>query len=223
MALTTEAAEDISIEELNAQIETLNKRLDAYESKQTSKQKGTLELKTAQTVLTIGGRIDLYSNYSWPEATYSAKSIPLESSGENGQLNMSAKYSRFWIKTRTPSIYGPIRTLIESDFNGVPGTETNTNSYGLRLRHAYIQVGNWGVGQTNSAFNAQATLDVLLIAINDTLVRQPLIRYKIYEDRSYTYDISFEQPETTLLDPDANIITPKDDVLPDVIVRLAYH
>lgn len=187
------------------------------------KQKGTIELTTADTVLSIGGRIQMDTTYAWPESSHSASAIPIGSTpGENGQLTFKSKESRLWVKTRTPSDYGPIRTLIETDFVGSAGTETNTNSNGLRIRHAYVQAGNWTLGQTNSAFNTFATLDILHSAINDVFVRQPLIRYS-REKGEYGYDISLEQPETTLLDPDGNIITPKDDVAPDMVARIRYY
>lgn len=227
ISLSLQASDEIIIKELQNQVKTLSERIDTYdlEKKQNSstEQKGILELKSINTVLGVGGRIQLDSVYAWPEGAHSAKSIPLETTGENGQIMMSARSSRLWVKTRTPSQYGPIRALIETDFYGTAGTETNTNSHGLRLRHAYVQAGNWTIGQTNSAFNAQVTLDILLTAINDTFVRQPLIRYKYYENKTSTYDISFEQPETTLLDPDAKIITPKDDVAPDIVARVVYY
>ncbi|MEA2092206.1 MAG: DcaP family trimeric outer membrane transporter, partial [Campylobacterota bacterium] len=172
----------------------------------------------------VGGRIQFHSIYASPEGAFYAGKIPLkkDSLGEKGQLIMSARDSRLWVKTRTPSEYGPVRALIEIDFLGVSGTETNTNSHGLRLRHAYVEGNGFTFGQTNSAFNSNVTLDTISYAVNDTLVRQPLIRYSI-DDRLLAYDISFEQPETTLLDPDGNIITPKDDLLPDIIARVRYY
>ena len=186
-------------------------------------QKGMLELKNAKTVLSVGGRIQLDSRYGWPEGSFFAGSIPLENAGENGQLYMDSRNSRFWIKTRTPSEYGPIRALIELDFLGTAkGTEANTNSHGPRLRHAYVEVNGFTVGQTNSAFNAFVTLDTVSVVINDTFVRQPLIRYTI-ESRVFAYDFSFEQPETTLLDVNGDIITPQDDLSPDVIARVRYY
>ena len=194
----------------------------AVNDERSKKEKRNLELISEKTVLSVGGRIQLDTTYSWPEGTHFAKSIPLETLGEQGQLGMSSRYSRLWIKTRTPSEYGTVRALIETDFLGTEGDETNANSHGLRLRHAYVQVANWTVGQTNSAFNAYVTMDILLTAINDTFVRQPLIRYG-GDSKSFRYDISFEQPESTLLDGDANVITPKDDVAPDVIARTIYY
>ena len=196
---------------------------DASGKKPPVQQKGILELKTAETVLSVGGRIQLDTHYSWPTSSHGACAIPIGSSpGENGHITFDSKYSRIWVKTRTPSEYGPIRTLIETDFIGSEGNEKNTNASHLRIRHAYAQVGNWTVGQTNSSFNTFATLDILYTAINDVFARQPLIRYS-QEGKEFSYDISLEQPETTLLDPDGVIITPKDDVIPDIVARLRYY
>ncbi len=245
------AEDDVELESLKVQAKELSQRIEAYETKkdaeQTStvkdekkevsneyivddvqgynppmRQNGMLELKNADTVLSVGGRIQLHSIYAWPEGSYFAGKIPLDDSGENGQLIMSARDSRLWIKTRTPSKYGPIRTLIEIDFLGTAAAEINTNSHGLRLRHAYLEAAGFTVGQTNSAFNTLDTLDTITYPVNDTLVRQPLIRYSI-NNRSLGYDISFEQPETTLLDQNGTIITPKDDVAPDIVARLRYY
>ncbi len=240
ISLTLYAAEDdAELELLKVQAKELSQRIDAYDTKKGEKnsdyivddtqgysapmnQKGVLELTSANTVLSVGGRIQLHSIYAWPEGSYFAGKIPLDDSGENGQLIMSARDSRLWVKTRTPTEYGPIRTLIEIDFLGTTATEINTNSHGLRLRHAYFEMAGFTVGQTNSAFNAFVTLDTITYAVNDTLVRQPLIRYSV-NNRSFGYDLSLEQPETTLLDQNGTIITPKDDVAPDVIARLRYY
>ena len=198
--------------------------LNLFANEQVVKaQENSLELKTKNTILSVGGRIQLDSEFSSPESAHSAKTIPIgKTLGEDAQSNFSVKNSRLWIKTKTPSEYGMVRALIEVDFKGVQGTEATTNGHGIRLRHSYIQVANWSVGQTNSAFNANTTLDILFLAINDTLVRQPLIRYQ-YESNFLSYALSFEQPETTLVDPYGVIIFPKDDLPPDIISRIIYY
>lgn len=243
------ADDDVELDALKSQVKELSNKIEAYETKKDAEkkpivenseisrdyivddaqgynapmhQKGVLELTSADTVLSVGGRIQMHSIYAWPEGSYFAGKIPLDANGENGQLIMSARDSRLWVKTRTPTEYGPIRTLIEVDFLGTTAAEINTNSHGLRLRHAYLEVAGFTVGQTNSAFNSFVTLDTVMYPINYTLVRQPLIRYSI-NDRSFGYDLSFEQPETTLLDQNGTIITPKDDVAPDVVARLRYY
>ncbi len=183
--------------------------------------RGTLELGSASTVLSVGGRIQLDTDMGWPEGSHFAGKIPLSKAGEDGQLGFSARESRLWVKTRTPSQYGMIRALIETDFKGSSGTETTTNSHGIRLRHAYVQIGPWTAGQTNSLFNAAVTMDTLYDAIDYTLVRQPLLSYG-GGSKAWNWALSLEQPETTLLDPDGNLITPQDDRLPDLGMRLRW-
>lgn len=181
---------------------------------------------TDETILTLGGRIQLDSVYSSPEGSFFAGKIPLEknSVGESTQFFMNARDSRLWAKTRMPSKYGVVRALIETDFWGetTNGNEKNTNSNGIRLRHAYLKIGPWTVGQTNSAFNTSLMLDTITHTINETFVRQPLVRYTI-DKNAYAYDISFEQPESLLINSNGLIITPKDDVVPDIILRARYY
>lgn len=237
---------DKELQELKRQVNELLKRIEAYEAKKAkensnkqeskkvyvkqsspydavpAKQKGTLELKNANTTISIGGKIELQSTYAWPEGSFLAGKIPMSKTGENGQLSMNARNSRLWVKTRTPSKYGPVRSLVEIDFFGSNGTETTTNSHGPRLRHAYVQAAGFTVGQTNSVFNAFVVMDTITDYLNYTLVRQPILSYSI-NDKELGYDLSFEQPETTLLDKDGVIITPGDDVLPDVVARARYY
>ncbi len=241
------AEEDPELEALKTQAELLSQRIDAYEQKRSGtsdkvyeeeragyitedaagylppmQQKGALEMSSADTVLSVGGRIQLHAVYAWPEGAYFAGRIPLDTEGENGQLFMSARDSRLWVKTRTPTEYGPVRTLIEIDFLGTTASEVTTNSHGPRLRHAFLEAAGFTAGQTNSAFNASVTLDTITYAVNSTLTRQPLLRYGS-DHQAFGYDLSLEQPETTLTDPYGEIITPNDDVFPDVIARLRYY
>lgn len=238
--------DDSEIKELKNQVKELLKRIEALEAKRSKeqtaklqsttvsskqkslakappkKQKGLLELKSSDTVIGIGGKIELQSTYGWPEGSLTAGNIPLSKTGENGQLSMNARNSRLWVKTRTPSKYGPVRSLVEIDFFGSSGTENTTNSHNPRLRHAYVQAAGFTAGQTNSVFNGFVAMDTINDYINYTLVRQPIISYSI-NDKDLGYDISFEQPESTLLDKDGSIITPQDDVLPDVVARVRYY
>lgn len=185
-------------------------------------QKGSLELKTKDTVLSVGGRAELLMRYSAPTSKNIAKSILASDPNEKQHLNYDVTGSRLWVKTKTPSKYGMIRTLVEIDFQGTPGTQATVNSSNPRLRHVYARVGNWTIGQTNSAFNSFVALDILELPINDMFVRQPLIRYTI-DKSSLQYDISFEQPETTLRDENGTMLTPADDILPDLVLRTRYY
>ena len=204
---------------LEEKIAELVKRVDAQQAREEN---GSFQATEQQSLISVGGRIDLQATLGWPEGNFLAGKIPLSSEGENAQLQTSARDSRFWIKSRTPTPYGPARALIELDFWGSSGDEKNTNSHNPRLRHAYVTVGGFTIGQTNSAFNSLVTLDTIEFVINDVFVRQPLVRYSI-DKGSVAYDLSFEQPETTLIDKNASIITPQDDQLPDLVAAIRYY
>ncbi|MBN2782679.1 MAG: porin [Campylobacterales bacterium] len=231
------ASDEAEIKELKEQVKKILSRLEYLENRVAKKEikiddskkvvaieepKQNLELTTKETVLSVGGKIELDFNYASLASPLNAKSIAVADAQNSPHQTFNAANSRIWVKTRTPSSYGLIRTLVESDFSGVQGTETNTNSSGLRLRHAYINVGEWSVGQTNSIFNTSTPLELLYTPLNDVFVRQPLIKYSSKNDL-FDYDISLEQPETTLLTQDAKIITPKDDIIPDILARARYY
>jgi hypothetical protein len=65
---------------------------------------------------------------------------------------MHAKQTRLGLFTNTTTDYGKFNTRIETDFYGSGGNQTASNSYGLRLRRAYGELGNLLVGQEWSTF-----------------------------------------------------------------------
>ena len=215
------------ITELEEKLLELTKRLDSFENKEIKEEpKKQFDLQD-KTIYSIGGRIDFQTSIgSQKGELYAHKKLLLEDeAGANtNKLNMTARASRLWFKTRTPTEYGPLRTLIELDFKGTisEGSERTTNGHGARLRHAYAQIGMLTIGQTNSTFNAFAVVDTVSYIINDTLVRQPLVRIS-YESGGFGYDLSFEKPESTLIYKSGIIYTPKDDIAPDIIARARYY
>ena len=104
--------------------------------------------------------------------------------------------------------------FVEMDFSGGDGTETVSNSYKPRLRHAYGQVGNLLVGQTWSTFmDAQwiyfpTTVD-FAGAAGATFVRQAMFRWTLDEG----FDVAIENPESKVRGTDSS------DELPDFIAR----
>lgn len=190
-------------------------------------QRGSIELLTPDTVVSIGGRIRLDVRYGWPDGIFSTANTPTGEEAEAqdaGHLEAFARGSRFWLKSRTGTDRGVVRTLIEVDFFGqAKGEERdNLNAHGIRLRHIYAEVDGWTFGQTNSTFNSFAPPDILALPVNDVLARQPLVRYS-YETGDAGYDISLELPETTLVAQDGSRIVPKDDRLPDVVGRVRVY
>jgi hypothetical protein len=104
--------------------------------------------------------------------------------------------------------------FVEIDFFGDGGTETVSNSYQPRLRHAYGQMGNLLVGQTWSTFMDAnwvyypATVD-FAGAAGTTFVRQGLFRWTLNEG----LDVAVENPENRVRGAESR------DAIPDLVLR----
>jgi hypothetical protein len=70
--------------------------------------------------------------------------------GMDGNFYLSARQSRFGIKSSTQTEYGELKTVFDFDMFGMGGDDAGKTT--IRLRHAYGQLGHWGAGQTESAF-----------------------------------------------------------------------
>ena len=181
--------------------------------------RGILELNAAETVLTVGGRINLTGYWSSPAGDFSPGGAPVSSLGEDNELTTHLRNSRLWFKTRTPTPYGQMKTLIETDFGGTAGTELSSNSHNLRLRHAIFQLGGLTVGQTWSTFQTYVSPDILTDVATIQWTRQPMVRWSGDMD-GLKYDIALEQPETTLTDSSGAQVLPGDDRIPDLVARV---
>jgi len=218
-------------EDLSQTITSLNERIATLENQRST---GILHLSSSDTTMFLGGRIALDTIYlsdangkeggaNNNDQFFGASYIPLDSQGEKDELTLSARNSKFWIKTRTQQEQGePLMTLLEFDFWGSSGNERNTNSHNLRLRHAYLLYNGWTIGQTNSLFIGTSKPHTLLAPVNNILMRQPLISYKHKFSQS-SLALSLEEPESLLLTPEGDKITINDDRLPDVVLRYEYH
>lgn len=215
-------------------IQSLEDRIMALEAKsKIHNSKGSLELQTSDTVLSVGGRIRMETAYSDPsvggeggannwDIGLSPASVNTSPQGEKGELSMSAKESRVWLKTRKPTVYGVLLSLIEVDFYGSNGNEKGTNSHGPRLRHAYMALGGLTIGQANSTFMGSGAPDTLHAPMDDIVIRQPLIRWSQSFDEG-SLDLSLEQPESILLDSAGGQVTPDDDRLPDFAAKYVLY
>lgn len=182
---------------------------------------GALELKSGDTVLSVGGSIIMDTTFSWPDGDFTAGEAPLTRTGENAQFYSDLRNSLIWFKTRTPTPYGMLQTLIEMDFQGSDGTETISNSHNPELVHAYFQIGGLTAGQTWSTFTTYITPDTILDPAWVSWIRQPLIRWS-HEGDGMSWDVALENPETTLTDTLGEQVTPADDRVPDLVGRLRY-
>jgi len=214
------------LELLRLELEQLKNRVESYKEEQSSinkKNKGLLELSSFDTVLSIGGRIELATTFNSPDGAFFARRIPLESEHKRQNFSMDARSSRFWVKTRTPTEYGVLLATIEIDFLATPNA--GGTNYMPRLRHAYAELAGFGFGQTNSAFNSIVALETINYPIDDTFVRQGTLRYSGSLGRDFAYDISLEAPESSLFKQGSDTAPQFTNAnsAPDLVLRARYY
>ncbi len=69
--------------------------------------------------------------------------------GGDGNTWMSVRQTRFGVKSSTPTSLGDLKTTFEFELYG---TGVDAGKTTLRLRHAYLELGQFGAGQTWSPF-----------------------------------------------------------------------
>jgi hypothetical protein len=130
---------------------------------------------------------------------YLPSTIPIGGASEGVDFDSHIKQSRFIFGTDTDLAGGgAVSTRLEVDLYGSSlGDERATNTYGVQLRHAYVQYRQWLVGQTWSNFMDAAALPESADFIGPTdgtvFVRQPMVRYTLGN-----WSFSVENPETTI-------------------------
>ncbi|CAA6807758.1 MAG: Unknown protein [uncultured Sulfurovum sp.] len=217
---------------LSEYVNKLEKRINVLEKEKKSQ--GILKLRSMNTTLFVGGRISLDTIYlesasgkgggsNSSDQFFNANNIPINPQGENSELTLTARNSKFWMKTRTQQKgEKPLMTLLEVDFWGSHGTEQNSNSHNLRLRHAYMLYNGWILGQTNSLFLGNSQPHTMLAPVDDVFMRQALIGYKkTFKNSSLA--IALEQPELVVINSLGVKSTINDDQLPDMVLKYEYH
>lgn len=130
---------------------------------------------------------------------YLPSTIPVGGVGEGVDFDSHIKQSRFIFGTDTDLANGgTLLSRLEVDLYGSAlGDERATNTYGVQVRHAYVQYRNWLFGQTWSNFMDVGALPETADFIGPTdgtiFVRQPMVRYTMGN-----FSFSAENPETTI-------------------------
>jgi len=89
-------------------------------------------------------------NPTWGDAARPTRLPSFEDQyGAKGNLFFNVKQSRIGVKPHVPTALGEITAQFDIDFFGV-GVDAGQTT--IRLRHAYAQLGQFGFGQTESAF-----------------------------------------------------------------------
>lgn len=188
------------------------------------------------TNVSIGGLVKMDFNLSdYSDGTKAAipvgedlfipATIPVGGADGDVRFHASAKNSRINLQTLSTLQEGSIKTRFEYDFlASAQGNERVSNSYSLRVRHAYL---DWNIdnktsllaGQTWTTFTNMKAKPETLILLGPAglnLVRQEQLRYtRKFEQGSF--QLALENPSTTLY---KSSINPYDDSSrPDLILR----
>ena len=101
-------------------------------------------------VMTDAGKNREAIDPSWFDVQRPTKLPAFENEfGKSGDAFFSVRQTRFGVKTTTPTSMGNLKTIFEWEMFGVGADAGQTT---IRLRHAYGELGNWGVGQYWSPF-----------------------------------------------------------------------
>ncbi len=232
-------ADGHTVEELRQQLRMITERLQELEAKQartekmvddtrdrailsTGKSPGSFLIPGTNTEFSISGYAKADFIYDLKQkggATTSASGLNTDPGDEQGHFLAHAKQSRLKISTSTPTVLGDLKAVIETDFFGTGGNQNQSNSYGLRLRNAYAQIGGLLAGQYWTNFGTLAAYPSLVdfnLPSGSTFNRQAQVRWTHSIDDKLSFAVSLENAEG----PSGRGFI---DRLPDGVVALEYN
>ena len=178
VALLASPAVADDVDDLKAQIEALQNRLDQLEVQQSRIETeqvapaqavvggdfpGSWKLPGTDTSIAFSGYVKgdaIYDIDNDPGDLFAFSGIAIDNSAADnadGNFRMHARQSRFRFDSRTPTDWGQMRTRIEGDFFGAGGNEWFSNSNSFRLRHAWGRLGPVLAGQSWTTFMDEDT------------------------------------------------------------------
>lgn len=127
---------------------------------------GWITLPDGQTQLKVYGNVRVDAAYDFDGTTSSTSyanstgTVPLnKANATKGAMNVTAATSRLGVDVVRPTQYGDLIGKIEADF---AGSDANNSNGSFRVRHAYMSLNKWLVGQTTSPFvNADTAPDLI--------------------------------------------------------------
>ena len=190
----------------------------------TGKSPGSFLIPGTDTEFSISGYVKadfIYDLKQKQGGNVNALKLVLKPEDDQGHFLAHARQSRLRINTSTPTPLGDLKTFIETDFFGAGGDQNQSNSYGLRLRHAYVQIGGLLAGQYWTNFGTLSaypvTVDFGGIA-GASYIRQAQVRWTQSIDDKLKFAVSLENPEAQQ-DHGGKFL----DRLPDAVVSLEYN
>lgn len=198
---------------------------------------GSFKLPGLDTSVRLYGYVKLDAVFSNPAAVgsnnagnlfLSAQTIPIGAARnfEKSELTFGANQSRFGISTHTPTKFGPLTTQIETDFYGGGGNQVVSNSYNLRLRLAWGQLGGFGAGQYWTNFmNTAALLDTIDFGgpVGQIFIRQSQVRWT-QKFAQGEWAVSAENPESVISATGSAVpFQADDDRWPDLVGSVKFN
>jgi hypothetical protein len=188
------------IDEMRSQIQALQDKIAKIEANEQrrvapaaaveagSKPK-SWKLPGTNTSMNIGGFAILHFDYDLNGiSSYGPANARVDNTTgarRQGNFDLSARQSRFFISTSTPTDWGDLETLIEIDANGQGGTAgsleySSGQGASMRLRKAYGKLGPVLAGQETTTFfvpGAGERTDVATPFLGGSAFRLGMVRY----------------------------------------------
>lgn len=224
------ATDQAEIAQLRQEVQELRAMLQQYVQQKAPVQSATpvavtaspqvMETTAPKLNLSKGGaEVNLYG-YIRADASYQAKgastmynnisAVPLQHTAEEAQqrdrLHSTVNVTRLGLNFKTPSVAGEVGGKLEMDFFGGATRDQ------FRIRHAYITLDQWLIGQTWSTFIAPEYYPETVDAgtfVGGALQRSPMLRYSDKLSANTSFAVAIEDPKyTATSDPDNEMRMP---------------
>lgn len=217
----------VRLETVDAQVEEINSTLARVDGLDEAAHKNGFRVGDA--TLKVGGFIDLDTHFTHFSEGNVASISPARDflipgatpvGGEStNTVDFTAQATRFFVQGQQQIGGKTLTGYIETDFLVTgQGNERVSNSAALRIRRAYIDYGNWRLGQEWSTFQNTSAIpesaSFLTLSEGQVFVRQPLIRYT-----NGPFQFAVENPNATFTDSGGGSIEGDSNFIPDVIAR----
>jgi hypothetical protein len=114
-----------------------------------------------------------------------------------GAFFMGVRQTAFGIKNYIETPLGQLKTNFEFDLFGMG---SNTGQTAFRLKHAYVELGKFGAGQTNSLFTDVEVYPNIVEFMGPNalpFLRNIQIRYTPIQNKNHSFAIALERPGAT--------------------------
>ena len=210
-------AQTVNADDMQAKLDDMQRQINQMNASQAASSDG---IKIGNTTVDIGGYVKLDMIYDFDQAmgdSLFVAGLDTANNESNGAFRAHARQSRISIGTITPTDAGVVKTRFEGDFFGGGGNEIFSNSNGLRIRHAYGELGGLLAGQTWSNFmhfTAYPSTVDFDGPVGVSFIRQAQVRYTMPMGGG-ALSVSAENAETTGFEGSR-------DVLPDFTARYKW-